>query len=371
MKISEKIKHWWKTYAVFRLFATFLVTSFLGTILYIIVERFRTNSFPDTGSLIITFLVELGVAFVAFVLMEQARIEENLRLALKSHITTEKSTIENILGKAPIVLNIDISPFNYIHIKIIQNIINSINVKEKKIDKVVKEMYALDSSDASKWWGNSALGYFAAQSSQISKPGKKKIHRFFVLDKASLIADRTKKFLQLHILMGFETYIIFTNTFHKLCNEFDSKNEEKLNRKEFFVWDNLDITAFVNVPGKTYGLCHGYQSYWPFDAKERGGTFYDIHGDPKNMEKEEIHFELIETDFANIAKTYINFSKFLIKKAKDCSHYSKVQNLCVQGLEVLKIPLEFNVDDEDEKPEFVDTDVMNKIFEYYCFFHKN
>lgn len=350
----------------------FLFLFFVTNILFPIGSNFcsivfDSKSWEDLFDFKTNFAHHFVACLILFFLTELYAIREDTENKVKSSLT-------KALSKADIVLTFKIESFDPIHVKVMQDIIKGIEIKEKETGKNVKAIYALDASPYQLWWSGSTLGYFAIQSKWVSNAEGKKVHRFFVLDETSLSVSQARKFLQLHILMGIETYIIFQNNYDDLCKEFRKIDAIKndIEKKEFLVWDEPEtITVVENETGKNLGPLHGYQSLWFVDTPddERMITeFLDIGGNrTKKAVEWTVRFEFIPSKYKHKALNYLNFANFLIDQAKTCQDDNAVEDYKNGYLRILHLPLEFQ--DKRGEHKFLDITTMDGIFRKYIECH--
>ncbi|MBF0554252.1 MAG: hypothetical protein HQK96_06775 [Nitrospirae bacterium] len=252
-----------------------------------------------------------------------------------------RNQLKDILGSSRIVFHVDIEPFDKVHINTIRAILGS-------MPEGVTSIYAIDNSNPNQWWTNSMLGYLACQAKWSSKKTENRVHRFFVLSKGEMSSPVGRKLIQLHHLIGFDTYIILDTHYDNILNLYNDTIDDKVLNREIFIWNNsTDNTSFLNRE-KIYG----YHSYWnimtPYNERNIKNA-KDIYGYLVNLESEPIKFELLKENIyknnsINIAKNYSSFITCLMKNTKTCRKKEDVVHVVSYRNDIIHIPIDIPID---------------------------
>lgn len=256
----------------------------------------------------------------------------------EKHLKQDRDQLKEIFGNAQIVLKIDIEEFNSDHIRVIQDILEGLHN-----NKNVKAIYAIDASHPAQWWTNSMLGYLAIQSRWTSLSKDRKVHRFFILNRGELSSLSGKKIIQMHTLLGFETYIILEPIFDRLFKRFLEENHFNIQKKECLIWENpLSNPSRTSLPQKFVDDdIYGYQSFWLTDTaygKRMTEKQLDINGNEVDISKYEIKFEFITKKHKDRAEAYYKFVLFLINAASLCTDGDDVVNKSDEINLIIHIP---------------------------------
>ncbi len=347
VKLSDKLLSW--------KYRDDKVANLFRTILWIVV--------PLAVGIILDYF-EATVKFAPVVAFAMGAIE-SLIAVFQYH----SGKITDLLDRQEIIVKIDIQEFDNDHIKPIQEIFDQF---EQSI--AIDEVFVIDSSHPAQWLSESMLAFLAIQSYWL-KTGDNKVHRFFLLNESERNRNDIKKIISLQVLLGFNTYLIFRNTFYDILNVYNKykKEKEKVQDKEFLVWNGIDIderdtynnpsgSATLNSVNKISLLNKkvvGYQSLWyndtPHYERKDGYEYERMNGESIDVKKWDVKFEFILPDYLFIRNNYIDFSKHLISLKKDCSVSSAIN----KGDKVIHIPR------KSDEGMLLDTDIIYGIVESF------
>ncbi|MBF0567497.1 MAG: hypothetical protein HQK95_01385 [Nitrospirae bacterium] len=282
-------------------------------------------------------------------LTDAKKIIGNMEARFDKHVETidnkVKKQLNDTLDKAKIVIHMGIEPLNTLNIKTVRGILDL-------IPDSVTQIYAIDNTHPNHWWTNSMLGYLACQAKWAAKKSANKIHRYFVLSKGEMRSVAGKKIVQIHHLMGFETYLILEDYYNEQVDKFykmmaDKRfidtNEEIYNR-ELLVWNNSTTYS------STYDdeLIYGYHSWWDVRTTQEDRmsmtTAKNIHG--KDIQLNKLMIELLKKhkfdDNNNrseeIVERYLTFINKLKVNIKPCVTAEAVEETVSRKSDIVHIP---------------------------------
>ncbi len=348
---SLKKTNWWLPCK--KIFGALVFTTLTSSASVFLVWILEQNKGPEatTINIIIAETIPWGILLGMFFF-----VVSEIFCFYRDYKTITEDAIRTALKDANVVIEMPISEFYQIYIKMIQNIMTKI--------KNSKEVYALDSSPPSQWWSNSMLGYLAIQIDWASKVLEKKVHRFFVMSDTDLLSLQGTKMMTFQILLGIHVYIMTPKTYDKLLKEYNKLSIEDLGRsieinsqemekhrefehengrlvlkkKEFFTWENNN-TIFTDIEKFAPNNVRGYQSTWFTDTpySERGiGGFFDIKEEYREKPYEIYQTEFITRSTQQFATKYKWFAQFLIKKSEQC-----IKEKIAKKANIIRIPSTF------------------------------
>ncbi|MEO5361037.1 MAG: hypothetical protein H7843_11420 [Nitrospirota bacterium] len=316
-----------------------------------------------------------GILFVISVIMTEVwnyvkdvkKVIGNLEGKFNEHAETIDNKVINqlnyILDKSRIVFHVDIEPFDYRHIKIVRDIMDRMQEKE-----AINSFYAIDHTSPNQWWTNSMLGYLACQARWTARNKDNKVHRIFVLTKGEMSSPIGKKIIQLHHLMGFETYIMLDIYYEKYVDDYDNKEKIDLKR-EFFTWNDSTTTNKIEFLINYTNKCnlYGYRSYWDImstnEERKNMVTATTITGRNIQLDNNTTKMELLkgyickapqnnksngnnyEEIIIKYVDFYLRFIKRLINDAAVCEQVDAVEGIRC-GSDIVHLPAESSIDIE-------------------------
>jgi hypothetical protein len=112
--------------------------------------------------------------------------------------------------------------------------------------KRAQGIIAVDASDVRQWWINSMIGYLAIQASL----GLKSVKRVFVWPRDQIGAEEGRKFLILHTLLGFETYVTTLEVYREWLGR---SGDAATLTQEFLVYTGDLNTTTLQASPVTFG----------------------------------------------------------------------------------------------------------------------
>ncbi len=198
-------------------------------------------------------------------------------LAYSSEHRQEQKRLFNRLqaydnGRSLVFVAPDKGAYDDDHVIDLVNRLRQFSPSTPKHDRLI----AIDASPPIEWWSKSMLSYLAVQASWAAghlvghadnKP--KSVARIFLMDKSTMRGSLASRLIQLHVLLGFDTYVMRIDLFHDFFQahkgEYGIEHGEYIQGPfEFSIWHNPS-TGIADLANQ------GYYSYWsttlPYDRR--------------------------------------------------------------------------------------------------------
>uniref|UniRef100_UPI003B433C2D hypothetical protein n=1 Tax=Candidatus Magnetominusculus dajiuhuensis TaxID=3137712 RepID=UPI003B433C2D len=337
--------------------------------IFMFTSKSSDKSFIDRAIEIWTGGYYILIAFVACIFSYVYQFMTDVKISIgklegrfDAHANTidgkVKQQLSESLNKARIVIQMSVEPLNTIHVEKIRDILNLLEENEQ-----VNRIYAIDNTSPNLWWTNSMLGYLACQAKWFSrkKDNKKdnvkdnEVHRFFVMCEGEMQKVEGKKIIQIHHLMGFETYIILKEFYNELIYKYykDLTDTgiydlgEQIYNRELLIW-NDSIANSVNLD---HDCIYGYHSYWDIDLTQEDRNSMikgiDVCDEDEPFKDDSLRIELLkehpyETDCKGksnkIVSHYMSILNILMDCRKRCENIEHVAHKVKDTSDVVHIP---------------------------------